>query len=312
MSPLLVSATFLFLAGAVAASLYAAIYGSHRVMQERFDEMTLELRTAAMTGEDHEQVPHGVGRSLLQWALQRVPAPKKTRATEKLAQTLVQAGFRRSNAVRVFVLIRLGAIAVCATLGFAGGAIYFHGGSKMLLTGMGGVGAGFYIPLYVLRKRASKRQEEISRELSDVLDLLVVSIEAGLGLFEAIKVVGDETARQEQAIGVELTLVAGEVAAGRTLGEGLRSLADRTAVEDVRPLAATLIQSEQLGAQVGPALRSSSDSLRTKRRFRAEEAAQKSVIKILFPLVLFILPAMIAVIIGPAIIEALNTFAAMQ
>jgi tight adherence protein C len=106
--------------------------------------------------------------------------------------------------------------------------------------------------------------------------------------------------------------VAGEVAAGRTLGEGLRSLADRTAVEDVRPLAATLIQSEQLGAQVGPALRSSSDSLRTKRRFRAEEAAQKSVIKILFPLVLFILPAMIAVIIGPAIIEALNTFAAMQ
>ncbi|HEX4210692.1 MAG TPA: type II secretion system F family protein, partial [Candidatus Binataceae bacterium] len=96
--------------------------------------------------------------------------------------------------------------------------------------------------------------------------------------------------------------------AGSTLGEGLRSLADRTAVQDVRPLAATLIQSEQLGAQVGPALRSSSDSLRVKRRFRAEEAAQKSTIKILFPLVLFILPAMLLVIIGPAIIQAMHTF----
>jgi len=159
MSPLLVSATFLFLAGAVAASLYAALYGSHRVMQERFDEMTLELRTAAMTGEDYGQVPHGVGRSLLQWALQRIPAPKKTRATEKLAQTLVQAGFRRSNAVRVFVLIRLSAVAVCATLGFAGGAIYFHGGSKMLLAGMGGVEpASTYRFTFCVSGRASARR----------------------------------------------------------------------------------------------------------------------------------------------------------
>src|SRR5271156_4636454 len=153
MSPLMVSATVLFLMGAVATALYAALYGSHRVMQERFDEMTLKWRTANFCGDDDQPISDSVGRSLLQWALQRVPAPKKTRATEKLAQMLVQAGFRRSNAVRVFVLIRLGAIAVCATLGFAGGAIYFHGGSKMLLTGMGGVGAGFYIPLYVLRKR---------------------------------------------------------------------------------------------------------------------------------------------------------------
>ena len=101
--------------------------------------------------------------------------------------------------------------------------------------------------MYYLRKRANKRREAISRQLSDVLDLLVVCVEAGLGLFEAIKVVGDETARQEQAIGYELTLVAGEVAAGASLGQGLRNLADRTAVEDLRPLAATLIQSEQLG-----------------------------------------------------------------
>jgi len=304
----MVSITVLFLMGAVATALYAALYGSHRVMQERFDEMTLQLRTAKLMANEDEPIPDGVGRSLLQWALQRVPAPKKTKATERLAQTLVQAGFRRSNAVRVFVLIRLAAIASCAVVAMTAGGIYFQSSSKALVMAMIGAGIGFYGPLYYLRKRASKRQENISRELSDVLDLLVVCIEAGLGLFEAIKVVGDETARQEQAIGAELVLVAGEIGAGSTLGEGLRSLAERTAVDDVRPLAATLIQSEQLGAQVGPALRASSDSLRMKRRFRAEEAAQKSTVKILFPLVLFILPAMLLVILGPAVIQAIQTF----
>ena len=304
----MVSVTVLFLMGAVVTALYVAIYGSHRVMQERFDEMTLKLRTAKIVGDDDEPISDSVGRSLLQWALQRMPATKKTRAAEKIAKTLVQAGFRRSNAVRVFVLIRLIAIGSCAILAMTVSGIYFQAGSRVLMAAVIGAGIGFYGPLYYLRKRAAKRQENISRELSDVLDLLVVCIEAGLGLFEAIKVVGDETARQEQAIGSELVLVAGEVGAGSTLGEGLRNLADRTAVDDVRPLAATLIQSEQLGAQVGPALRASSDSLRTKRRFRAEEAAQKSTVKILFPLVLFILPAMLLVILGPAVIEAIQTF----
>jgi tight adherence protein C len=308
MSPLLISVTFLFLMGAVGAALYVALYGSHRVMQERLDEMTLQLRTAKISADGEERLPHSLGRSLLQWALQRIPAPKKTRATAKLAQTLVQAGFRRSSAMRIFLLMRLIAVALSAMIALGVSAIFLHGGSKTMMVTVAGIGIGYYGPLYYLRKRALKRQENISRELSDVLDLLVVCIEAGLGLFEAIKVVGDETARQDQVIGAELTLVAGEVAAGSTLGEGLRSLADRTAVQDVRPLAATLIQSEQLGAQVGPALRSSSDSLRVKRRFRAEEAAQKSTIKILFPLVLFILPAMLLVIIGPAIIQAMHTF----
>ncbi|HTT75959.1 MAG TPA: type II secretion system F family protein, partial [Candidatus Binataceae bacterium] len=302
MSPLLIAVTVLFLMCAVAMSLYVALYGSHRVMQERFDEMTLQLRTAQIMAHGGELMPDSVGRSLLQWALQRVPAPKKNRATEKLAKALVQAGFRRSNAVRIFLLIRVAAIGAGSVLGLLAGTIFLHAGSKTMLATMMGAGIGFYGPMYYLRKRAANRQQNISRELSDVLDLLVVCIEAGLGLFEAIKVVGDETLQQGQAIGQELSLVAGEVAAGASLGQGLRSLADRTAVEDVRPLAATLIQSEQLGAQVGPALRSSSDSLRLKRRFRAEEAAQKSTVKILFPLVLFILPAMMMVIVGPAIV----------
>ena len=116
-----------------------------------------------------------------------------------------------------------------------------------------------------------------------------------------------ETERQKQAIGRELSLVASEISAGASLGQALRNLADRTAVEDIRPLAATLIQSEQLGAQIAPALHASSDALRTRRRLRAEEAAQKTTIKILFPLVLFILPAMFMVIMGPAVMQIIHT-----
>ena len=176
-----------------------------------------------------------------------------------------------------------------------------------MIFGLAGGALGFVAPWVYLSRTARRRQGEIARQLSDVLDLLVVCVEAGLGLFEAIKIVGTESAKQKQAIGRELSLVASEISAGSSLGQALRNLAERTAVDDIKPLAATLIQSEQLGAQIAPALRSSSDALRTRRRLRAEEAAQKTTIKILFPLVLFILPSMLMVIMGPAVIQIINT-----
>ncbi len=119
--------------------------------------------------------------------------------------------------------------------------------------------------------------------------------------------VGTEAERHGQVIGRELSLVASEVSSGASLGVSLRNLADRTAVDDIKPLAATLIQSEQLGAQIAPALHASSDAMRARRRLRAEEAAQKTAVKILFPLVLFVLPAMLIVIVGPALIQILQT-----
>jgi tight adherence protein C len=287
---------------------YVALYGSHRVFQERFSEMALKLRMAQGSSQAGDiQMPDGFAHSLFNWALVRMPAVKATPSVEKLSQTLVRAGFIRSAAVRIFQLIRLLSMVGGGMLGFLIGLLVGGPIGRMLLFALIGVVTGTVGPVYYLRRRARKRQAEIARQLSDVLDLLVVCVEAGLGLFEAIKIVGDETDRQGQAIGIELSLVSGEVAAGASLGQALRSLAERTSVDDVKPLAATLIQSEQLGAQIGPALRSSSDSLRTKRRFRAEEAAQKSVVKILFPLVLFVLPAMLIVILAPAMIQAMRT-----
>ncbi|HEX3409538.1 MAG TPA: type II secretion system F family protein, partial [Candidatus Binataceae bacterium] len=226
---------------------------------------------------------------------------------EKISHLLIRAGFLRSSTVHTFQLIRLIAFASMGFLGLFTALTLGLTVGRTVAVAAGSLAAGYFGPLYYLRRRAGKRQKEISRQLSDVLDLLVVCVEAGLGLFEAIKVVGDETERYGQAIGTELAVVSVEVAAGGSLGQALRNLAERTAVEDLKPLAATLIQSEQLGSQIGPALRSSSDSLRTKRRFRAEEAAQKSTIKILFPLVLFILPAMLIVLLAPAMIQAVRT-----
>ena len=308
MGSILISSAFFCLVGLAALGVYVALYGSHRVSQERYNEMALELKLtgrAAASGASYESP--GVGHALFQWALKRMPTPKASPSMEKIAQLLVRAGVQRSTTVRTFQLIRLITLAVMGVTGLVVATTFGLSTGRLVLAVIGSLVVGYYAPLYYLKRRATKRQKEISRQLSDVLDLLVVCVEAGLGLFEAIKVVGDETERYGQAIGTELALVSVEVASGGTLGQALRNLADRTAVEDIKPLAATLIQSEQLGSQIGPALRSSSDSLRAKRRFRAEEAAQKSTIKILFPLVLFILPAMLIVLLAPAMIQAMRT-----
>lgn len=295
------------LVAAAISSLYIALFGSHRALQDRFDEMALKMRVSHAPPGFEQAEPEGLARSVVRWTAQRMPKPKDTASIGKLSQTLVRAGFYRAGALRLYLAVRVLSIIGGVFAGMAATLVRHNSGPKAMLFMVAGGFVGAIAPGYYLGKRAQKRQGAIARELSDVLDLLVVCVEAGLGLFEAIKIVGEETERQGQVIGTELTMVSGEVSAGSSLGQALRSLGERTAVEDLKPLAATLIQSEQLGAQIGPALRSSSDALRTKRRLRAEEAAQKSTIKILFPLVLFVLPAMLIVIIAPALIEAIQT-----
>jgi tight adherence protein C len=307
MTPILVSLIVLCMAGVAATAVYHALYGSHRALEERFADLALKVRAAQGVFEDDEEDIHGLSRLILQWAAKRVPVPKPdTPEGEKLARTLIQAGYLKSTMPQMFQVIRLGCGALGGLIGAVVG-IVVHDSASVLLFALAGFGVGIFVPSYYVGRRARQRQNAIARQLSDVLDLLVVCVEAGLGLFEAIKVVGTESERQQQEIGRELALVTSEISAGATLGQALRNLAERTAVEDIRPLAATLIQSEQLGAQIAPALHASSDALRTRRRLRAEEAAQRTTIKILFPLVLFVLPAMLLVIVGPAIIQIMHT-----
>jgi len=309
MSPFIVGIGVFLLAGAACAALYLAISPQNRAVDERFADLAVKMRASqgALEGDTQDD---NVIRMLFRWASKRIPPPNMDTPTgEKLQQTLAQAGFLKSTAPRTYQLIRWLLAIGCGVLGMLIGLVLNVSPAQTLLFGIGGAGIGIFVPAYYLGRRARTRQQNISRQLSDVLDLLVVCVEAGLGLFEAIRIVGTECDRHGQEIGTELNLVATDISAGASLGQALRGLAERTAVDDIKPLAATLVQSEQLGAQIGPALRASSDALRQRRRIHAEEAAQKASIKILFPLVIFVLPAMIAVIVGPAMISVLHTLA---
>ena len=301
----MVGITVFFLAAGACVALYMALAPQSRTVDERFADLAVKVRASqgALDGDNQDD---NVLRMLFRWAAKRVPAPDPDSPTgEKLKETLAQAGFLKSSAAHSYQVMRVLLAAGGGLLGLVIGLI-FHPSTALLLA-IGGIGIGIFVPSYYLGRRARMRQNNIAKQLSDVLDLLVVCVEAGMGLFEAIRIVGTECERHGQEIGNELNLVATDISAGATLGQALRGLADRTAVDDIKPLAATLVQSEQLGAQIGPALRASSDALRMHRRLHAEEDAQKASIKILFPLVIFVLPSMIAVIIGPAMISVLHT-----
>jgi len=303
----MVGITVFFLAAGACVALYMAISPQSRTVDERFADLAVKMRVSqgALEGDNQDD---NVLRMLFKWAAKRVPAPDLDSPTgEKLKETLAQAGYLKSSAAHSYQVMRVLLAAGGGILGLLIGLIFKPGSATPLLLGIGGIGIGIFVPSYYLGRRARLRQSNIAKQLSDVLDLLVVCVEAGMGLFEAIRIVGAECERHGQEIGTELNLVATDISAGASLGQALRGLADRTAVEDIKPLAATLVQSEQLGAQIGPALRASSDALRMHRRLHAEEDAQKASIKILFPLVIFVLPSMIAVIIGPAMISVLHT-----
>jgi tight adherence protein C len=307
MSSLLISIMCFCLLSAAALGVYLALFAKNRVIEERFTDLAFKMRIA-QGGLDDEAQQATISTLVFKWASRRIPPPDlNTPKGEKLVQTLAQAGFIKSGAAQTFQVIRVFCAVGAAVVGFLGATVSGADFGHIIMFTLVGVTTGLFIPSYYISRRARKRQAAIAKQLSDVLDLLVVCVEAGLGLYEAIKIVGTEAERQKQEIGTELSLVSSEISAGASLGQSMRSLAERTAVEDIKPLAATLIQSEQLGAQIGPALHASSDSLRTRRRLRAEEMAAKASVKILFPLVLFVLPAMIMVIVGPAMVQVMRT-----
>jgi tight adherence protein C len=294
------------------AALLLAIDSSPGLLEQQFADLAVKIRSGRGTMDGSEADSAGTARMLLHWAARHMPAANvDSPKGERLAQKLAQAGFPGSNAPRVFTAIRLAGVVSGAAIGFAVSLAVQRLGATTLLTACGAV-IGAIVPSCYVTFRARRRQRAIATDLSDVLDLLVVSVEAGIGLQEAIRMVGAEAERHGRVIGKELALVSGEVFAGGTLGQALRSWAKRSAVEDIKPLAATLIQSEQLGAQIGPALRASSDALRAKRRLEAEEMAQKAAVKILFPLVFFVLPAMFLLILGPPLVQTFRTLSQVR
>jgi tight adherence protein C len=180
-----------------------------------------------------------------------------------------------------------------------------------VLTVVGLIIVGFLIPTFWLRRKVQKRQLSIFHDLPDLLDLMTVCVEAGLSMDAAMIKVYEDEQFQRSPLSRELRIATQETRAGKPRLEALRDMGERTMVEDLKAFAAMLIQTEKLGTSLAQALRVYSDSLRTIRRQIAEEAAAKTTIKLLFPLIIFIFPALLFVILGPSVIRVMRLFGSL-
>jgi tight adherence protein C len=233
--------------------------------------------------------------------------PKSDQERTKLQTRLIHAGLYSRQAMALYLGVKMLFILspplVGVALGLAGVIPTQHGLIYGALAGAFGVIA----PSFWLDQRKAERQTNFRRALPDALDVLVICLEGGASLPSAIARVATELRTAHPLLATELNIVEREIQLGRSAGEALREFADRSDLEEVRSLASVVLQSERFGASLVRALRVHAESFRTKRVQRAEELAQKAVIKMLFPTVLFILPAMFIAILGPLLMEVLKT-----
>jgi tight adherence protein C len=228
--------------------------------------------------------------------------PKNEAEASELKTRLGYAGFRTEAASQVFLGIKFLLLLLGLVIG-GGTSIFFLG---LTLDGMlrGGIVAGvcFYIPDAVLWYLIRCRQDEIFYGLPDALDLMVVCVEAGLGLDQAMRKVAEEMKKSYRIVSDEFSLCNFQLQVGRTKSEVLHELGSRTGVDDLKSLASILIQADKFGSSIAQALRVQSESMRTRRRQMAEEQAAKTAVKLIFPLVIFIFPGIFVVLVGPAAI----------
>jgi len=249
-----------------------------------------------------EYLPH----ALVEKCEKQLGIGKGSTKVKELKKTLVRAGIYSEKAVSLFFGIKLG-----LALGLPILAMPFIIGK--VLPGalkapafLGLMMLGYFLPTVVLNRLVEARQQKIQEGLPDALDLLVVCVEAGQGLNAALKRVADDLKLSNPALSKELILVNLEINAGLERETALRNLADRTGVEDVASLCSMLIQSDRFGTSMAQALKVQSETLRTTRRQKLEELAAKTPVKLVFPLLLFIFPALMVVIMGPAAIRIME------
>jgi tight adherence protein C len=232
-----------------------------------------------------------------------VKADEKERS--KLRERFMQAGIWSDRGPRVFYIVRV-LLAVLLPVGFLLLVPLVAPNMKsqtVMLTTAGLALAGIYLPWRWVESRVESRQLAIMEGFPDALDLLVICVEAGLSLNAAFVRVGQEMIRAHPVLAEQIALVSLELRAGKSREEALRNLASRTGVNDVKNFVTLMIQSEALGADLAETLRIQAEEMRVMRMLRAEEKAHKLPVKLAIPLVLFILPAMFAVVLGPAIIS---------
>lgn len=307
--------TQLAIFGCVAAGVWAAMEFLGGGGRSRAEERLDEFRDPRGKGREAAQ-KHDSMTKLIAKASPKLSAPLQPKTAEeagKLKHRLQHAGYRSENAVTIF----LGMKCLCLMLGFfaSGGTMLYLKGfnTEALMYTVAVSGVLFYFPDAVVWFRKKSRQDCIFFGLPDALDLMVVCVEAGLGLDQAMRKVAEEMQKSYAVLSEEFRLSNLQLQMGAARNDVLHELGQRTGVDDLKALAAILIQADKFGSSVAQALRVQSDSMRTRRRQMAEEKAAKTAVKLIFPLVIFIFPAIFVVLVGPAAITMINEmFPAMQ
>lgn len=307
-------ATQLAIFGCVVALMWVALEwisgGDNSRASERLDELR-EPRTRS-----GDKARAGKVAKLIESASPKLAAPLKPKTEQevgKLKERLQHAGFRGEAAQSVFLGLKF----ILLVVGFvtAGGTLALTRGFDQR-TGMATIavaGVMFYLPDLVVWFCKKSRQDNIFFGLPDALDLMVVCVEAGLGLDQAMRKVSEEMKKSYAVLADEFALCNLQLQMGSARNTVLHELGARTGVDDLKALSAILIQADKFGSSVAQALRVQSDSMRTRRRQMAEEKAAKTAVKLIFPLVIFIFPAIFIVLVGPAAITMINEmFPAMQ
>ncbi|MEO1495730.1 MAG: type II secretion system F family protein [Planctomycetota bacterium] len=310
LAELISTALFIKLAvfGCVAAAMWLALEFFGNRGSDRANERLDELRDPTSRRDKSSKSTDKMSK-LLEQASPKLAAPLQPKTKEeagKLKHRLAHAGLRTEAATSIF----LGTKLICLAVGFllGGGGAYWTKGltqDAMIIT-VAVAGVMFFLPDVVVWFMTRSRKDNIFYGLPDALDLMVVCVEAGLGLDQAMRKVSDEMKNSYPVIAEEFALCNLQLQMGSARADVLQELGQRTGVDDLKALSAILIQADKFGSSVAQALRVQSDSMRTRRSQLAEEKAAKTAVKLIFPLVIFIFPAIFVVLVGPAAITMIN------
>ncbi|MGA2274765.1 MAG: type II secretion system F family protein [Bryobacteraceae bacterium] len=293
----LATATFLMVMVLTAWLGYRWLYKPNRYLRQLGNPVILDGPRVG----DIEGPRPGTVVTFLQTIGSKMPSSDQEVAT--LRVDLIRAGFRSDTAAPVFYGLRVISTMVLVALSFLMLAKMPSNGMMKVMLLVFGAMAGWILPKFFLEKMVKKRQNILRLSLPDMLDMLVVSVEAGLGLDQAIQHVARELAITHPQLSEEISLVTLEMRAGKRRADALRNFAERTGEPEIRKLMAILIQNDRFGTSMGESLRNHSDFMRTRRRQEAEERAGKVGVKLVFPIFFCILPSIIIVAAGPALLQ---------
>lgn len=271
-------------------------------------------QVSADAGALSAAVSHWMGKlTTLLMKIGTVIRPRNEQEVASIRKALISAGYRNEHAALVFIGVKLllaaaGIVAVSLVPVVMWG---FPSDQKLLAMYVGAACSGYLLPSLWLKIAVRNRQDKLQKAVPDALDLLVTCVEAGLGLDIAITRVSSDISQTYPALGEELTILSLELRTGLAREEALRRLATRTGLEDVRTLVAVLVQTDRFGTSVAQALRVHADAMRVKRQLRAEALAAKLPVKMLFPLIFFILPSLFVVMLGPGVVRIIRVLLPM-